>query len=228
MSLVKTGFSALGKLFTVVLLAGMFLVGMVGVVYMSLQGDEIKVPEITGRDFVESEKELEALGLKIKRRADRYSTEKPNTILDQVPKAGETVKTGQMILVVTSKLNPEGEEEPVTIKKLDEEEKDDTEKIEEMISDKPKKTNKNTNTNKKKADTKRDVIGNTSNSNSESNSNSSKANPSSSPGAATDKPNKNTSAPTETKPSAQPGATKPPAAKPPASGDVRPRTTPRP
>ncbi len=169
MSFVKKGASAFGKLFIVIALAGAFTVGAVGVVYMSLQGEEMKVPEIVGKDLVESEKELASLGLRIKKRADRYSTEKPNTILEQLPKAGDTVKTGQMILVVTSKTNPEGEEVPTTLKKTTNEQ-DDTEKIEELISDKPKKTNKtNTNTNKKK-ETTRDVISNNSNSNSNSNS----------------------------------------------------------
>jgi len=220
--LIKSGFSAIGKLFIIIALAGTFLVGMGSVVYMSLQGEEIKVPEITGKDFVDSEKELASLGLKIKRRADRYSTEKPNTILEQLPRPGETVKTGQMILVVTSKTNPEGQEEPTTIKKTPEE--DDTEVIKDMISDdKPKKTNKNanTNTNKKKADTKRDVIGNKSNSN--SNTDSAGNSNSGSSGTSTDKGNKNTSSPTTTKTPTTPTVTKTP-----SGGDVRPRTTPKP
>jgi hypothetical protein len=50
-------------------------------------------------------------------------------------------------------------------------EADDTEKIEEMISEKPKKPKANTNANKKKADTSRDST-NESNSNSNSNDNS--------------------------------------------------------
>lgn len=235
MSLIKSGFSAIGKLLIVAVLALAFLVGMGGVVYMSLQGDEIKVPEITGKDFVESERELVALGLKIKKRADRYSTEKQNTILEQLPKAGETVKTGQMILVVTSKVNPEGGEAPTTIKKIGQEEEDDTEKIEEMISDKPKKSNKtNTNSNKKKADTKRDVIANKSddNSNSASADNSNK-NDSGAGGNSSDKSEKNTvtnSSNKPVKPTNTPSSTtKPPVTttKPP-SGDSRPRATPKP
>jgi beta-lactam-binding protein with PASTA domain len=211
-------------------LAATFLVGMGGVVYMSLQGDEIKVPEIVGKDFAESERELAALGLKIKKRADRFSTEKLNTVLEQLPKPGETVKTGQMILVVTSKTNPEGDEAPVTIKKIGQEEEEDKEKIEEMISDKPKKSNKtNTNSasNKKKADTKRDVIANktddNSNSNSAANGNSNK-NAAPPAGNSADKNNKNTTATPNNKP-ASPAA---PAAKPPTGGDLRPRTTPKP
>lgn len=226
MNFIKSGLSAIGKLFIVIALAGTFLVGMASVVYMSLQGNEIKVPEIVGKDFVETEKELSALGLKIKKRADRYSTEKINTILEQLPKPGETVKTGQMILVVTSKVSSEGEETPVTIKKIEQEEEDDTEKIEEMISDKPKKpkTGTNSNTNKKKADTKRDAIANKSENDSNSNSttgdNSNKSNKSN---TSIDSSNKTTGAPVK-----KPNPTPAPPTKPPTSGDLRPRTTPKP
>lgn len=219
MSFIKKSTSAIGKLVVVVLLAAAFLVGMVSVVYMSLQGDEIQVPEIVGKDFVESEKQLTDLGLRIKRRADRFSEEKPNTILEQLPKPGDTVKSGQMILVVTSKSNPEGGETPATIKKTTEEE--ETEKIEELISDKPKKkTNSNTNTNKKKSSTTRDVLSNNS---SNSNSNSSNSNSSNSNKSTT--PTNKTTNPTDTK---KPGdTTKPPTTtKTPNSGDTRQRKTP--
>lgn len=160
MSFISTGLSAIGKLTAVVILLAAFLGGMAGVVYMSLSGEEIKVPEIVGKDFVESERELAALGLKIKRRADRPSAEKINTVLEQLPRPGETVKSGQMILVVVSKAGS-GDETPKSL--IKDIEADDTKKIEEMISDKPKKARSNSNTNsaKKKVDTTRDVIGNT-------------------------------------------------------------------
>lgn len=226
MSLIRKGASAFGKLFIVIALAAAFLVGAVGVVYLSLQGEELKVPEIVGKDLVESERELASLGLRIKKRADRYSAEKPNTVLEQLPKAGDTVKTGQMILVVTSKTNPEGEETPVTIKKNLSEE-NDSEKIEELISDKPKKTNKsnaNANSNKKKSSTTRDVIGGNSNDNSNSsNSNNSNAKNSN----AGDKSNKNAatnsnkSNTNQNKSDANKAATS-------GGGDVRPRRTPQP
>lgn len=229
MSLIKSGFSALGKLLLVAALAAAFLFGLAGVVYMSLQGEEIKVPEITGKDFVESEKELAAMGLKIKRRAERFSTEKPNTILEQLPKPGETVKTGQMILVVISKFDALGQETPTSLKQINEEE-DDTEKIEEMISDKPKKTNKNANTAKKKGDTSRDVISSKSKDNSASNSGI----------GIGDSNNKNTGSggtgskippppPLSNKLSPPPpSSNKTAPAKPPTGGDVRPRATPKP
>jgi hypothetical protein len=195
------------------MLLAVFLFGLAGVVYMSLQGAEIKVPEITGKDIRDSEKELALLGLKIKKRADRVSTEKPDTVIEQLPKPGETVKTGQMILVVTSKGQGEGDV-PASLKNTTEE--DDTEKIEEMISDKPKKPKANSNTNRKKADTARDVNSDSSNSNSNSNSNSADSNSNKKePGSgnSTDK-NKNTQTPTTTK-------TPSPGAKPP--GDSKPR-----
>ena len=222
MSFIKKGASALGKLVTVIALAGTFIVGMVGVVYMSLQGEELKVPEIVGRDLVESEKELASLGLRIKKRADRYSTEKPNTIIEQLPKPGETLKTGQTIFVVTSKTNPDGEELPVTIKKDTEE--DDSEKIEELISDKPKKTNKaNTNTNKKKSSTTRDVIGG---GNSNDNSNSSDGNNSNAKNSdAGDKSNKNAATNSN---KSNTNANKSDSNKAATGGDVRPRRTSQP
>ena len=237
MSLVKKGASAIGKLVIVIALAGTFLVGMGGVVYMSLQGNEVKVPDIVGKDFAASEDELAALGLRIKKRADRFSNEKPNTILEQSPKAGETVKTGLTILVVRSKANPEGEEEPAKIKRNDEE--DDSEKIEELISDKPKKSTKtNTNSNKKKSSTTRDVISENSNENSNSsdksnsnkkesgtNDNSSKENKNSS----TDSSGKSANPADAKKPSdtkKNPDSDKPKTTKTPTGGDVRPRKTP--
>jgi hypothetical protein len=167
-SLIQTAFSAIGKLAVVVVLLGAFLASMAGVVYMSLSGEEIKVPEITGKDYFESEKELAALGLKIKRRADRPSGEKMNTVLEQLPKPGETVKTGQLIFVVVAKASAEGEETPKSlIKDL---ETDDSQKIEEMISEKPKKAKSTANSNsKKKAETTRDVEADESESNSSSN-----------------------------------------------------------
>lgn len=104
-----------GKLLIIIALLAAFTVGLVVVVLQSLKGDEVKVPQIVGKDVLESEKELAALGLKLKKRANRFSKESPNTILEQLPKSGETVKTGQTISVVISKLDPESTEEPATV-----------------------------------------------------------------------------------------------------------------
>lgn len=206
MGILKTGISAIGKLFIVAALAGTFIVGMVSVVYLSLSGEEVKVPEIVGKNYLDSEKELAGLGLKVKRRALRYSTEKPNTILEQLPRPGETVKTGQTILVVLSQANPEGEEAPVTIEKNKEEEAETAPEL-EIPSDKKKTTNKNANV--KKATTTRDVEKSNSNSNSNTatNSNSSNSNQS---GTGT----KAANTATPTAPANKPNTTATPAAKP--------------
>lgn len=167
MSVVSKGLSAIGKLVFVGVLLGVFFVSMAAVVYMSLHGEEVTVPSITGKDFVESEKELAALGLRIRKRADRESVEKMNTVIEQLPKAGETVKSGQWISVVVSKAGLTPEEAPPPSLKQDIEE-DDSKKIEEMITDKPKRSrastsNSNANADSKKtADTTRDTIANTS------------------------------------------------------------------
>lgn len=161
MNIAKRSLSALGKLFAAGLLVLAFSGGLAAVVYFSLSGKEVSVPDITGKDFFESEKELVSLGLKIKKRAERVSNSKMNTVLEQLPKPGETVKTGQMILVVVSKAPAPGDEPPPSLKKDIND--DDTKKIEEMISDKPKKakppanSNSNSNSNTRKADTARDV-----------------------------------------------------------------------
>ena len=166
MSIIKTGLSAIGKLLVVVALAGAFVVGAVSVIYLSLQGNPVKVPEVVGKDFNASENEIAELGLKLKKRATRYSEEKPNTVLEQLPKPGEIVKTGQTISVVVSEANPEGSEAPATVQK---ETADDaaTDDSTDITPEKPVKTNKNTNT-KKPSQTTRDVISNKSDKNSNS------------------------------------------------------------
>lgn len=226
MGVLKTGLSAIGKLFIVIILAATFLVGMFGTVYLSLRGEELKVPEIVGKDFGQSEKELEAMGLKIKKRADRFSQEKPNTVLEQLPKPGDTVKSGQMILVVVSKVNPEGTEAPAAPKKGND--TPDAGDEDAIDPDKTKKSNKNSNV-KRPAQTTRDVVSNKPNKNADSNAsvgnsgggntkpgNTSTTNPN---GANTKPVNKSTPAPTN---SPKPNPAKTPA----TSGETRNRRIP--
>ncbi len=136
----KKSISAVSRGLTVLAILGAFSVGLVGTMLIFLSGSEVVVPEIVGRGYVESENVLSDLGLRIKRRAERYSEELPGTVLEQIPKAGETVKTGQMILVVVSKADPDGDEKPATIRKGADKDSDDSDKIEELILDRPKPT----------------------------------------------------------------------------------------
>lgn len=226
MGFVKSGLSAIGKFFIVLALAAAFVVGLVGVVYMSLKGEEVQIPEIVGKDYRQSETELAALGLKIRRIANRYSTEAPNTVLEQRPRAGSTAKSGLMISVIVAQPNPEGSEAPAEVKKKTDDEAD-IEEIEELISDKPKKaSNKAVNSNKKKASTSRDVIANKPANNSDSadggNSNSNSKSNSAAPAGTKD--NKNTTPKPAVSPAANP---KKPADPPkPTGGDTRQRRTP--
>ena len=82
-------------------------VALLGDVYYSLKSEERLVPNIVGKNFNESEKELDEIGFKIKKRASRPSKDKPDTVLEQLPKAGETALAGQTILVVVSNSSTE-------------------------------------------------------------------------------------------------------------------------
>lgn len=225
MGFVKSSVSALGKLAFVVALGAAFLAGMVGVVYMSLQGTEIQVPEIVGKNYKDSETELASLGLKIHKKAERYSNEPPNTIIEQLPRPGETVKTGQMITVVTSIQNADSDEAaPVTINKNTNESDDDVEKIKEMITDKPKKTNKaNSNVAKNKS---RDSANNSSTSESNTSSGSTTGDPGKATGSENNSSDKANRAPSNPANKQGSGTTKTNTSR--GTGDVRPRVTPKP
>lgn len=160
MGFIKSGLSAIGKLFMVTALAGTFLVGLVSVVYLSLKGEEVEIPKIVGKNVNDGEDELANLGLRIKKIAYRYSNEKPNTILEQRPRAGENAKSGLMVFVVVSQENPDGNEAPVDLADKEKKEKDEAEDIKELPeleTEKSKKT-KSKKTDKKKSAKTRDVI----------------------------------------------------------------------
>jgi PASTA domain len=81
-----------------------FTVGLFGTIYLSLRSPEVKVPEVVGKNYMEAETALEQAGLKLRKRATRYSAEaKPDTVLDQTPHGGDVVKEGQTVAVVVSR-----------------------------------------------------------------------------------------------------------------------------
>lgn len=149
MEFVKSGMSAIGKLFIVIALAGTFFVGMVSVFYLSLIGEEVEIPKVVGKNVNEGEEELASLGLRMQKFAYRYSNEQPNTILEQRPKAGEPAKSGLMVSVILSKASPDGNEAPIDVKGKEQETKKKEEEIKELpeletekAKTKPKKTDK--------------------------------------------------------------------------------------
>ena len=94
----------------VIAIAVVFLFGVATTVYLSLRSPEVKVPDVVGKDRYEAEKILAEADLKFRVRATRPSTEaKPDTVLFQLPRPGEVVKTGQTVAMDISRAAKEGE-----------------------------------------------------------------------------------------------------------------------
>jgi hypothetical protein len=123
-----------------------FLFGVATTVYLSLRSPEVKVPDVVGKDRFEAERILAAADLNFRVRAIRPSKANPDTVLFQLPRPGEVVKTGQTVAMDISRVMKEGEL-PETVKPAE----SDTQNANTSVSDnenKPKKPrNKNDNEN---------------------------------------------------------------------------------
>jgi len=94
----------------VIAIAVVFLFGVATTVYLSLRSPEVKVPDIVGKDRFEAEKILAEADLKFRVRATRPSNQaKPDTVMFQLPRAGEVVKAGQTVAMDISRATKEGE-----------------------------------------------------------------------------------------------------------------------
>ena len=114
--------SALGKVAILIAIAGLFLVGMAGTVYLSLRSPEVEVPDVTGKNILDAEKLLADAGLNVRRRASRYSAEvQADTVLDQTPRPGDHVKAGQTIAVVISRAEAKEGESSMGVRRADDE-----------------------------------------------------------------------------------------------------------
>jgi beta-lactam-binding protein with PASTA domain len=106
----KRALSAVINIGIVVAVAIVFVAGLVLAVYLSLRSPEVRVPDIVGKDLASAELTLSQSGLNLRRRAVRVSSSaKPDTVLDQVPHAGEVVKKGQTVAVDISRASAQGE-----------------------------------------------------------------------------------------------------------------------
>lgn len=124
MSFALQSLSALRRLGIVVLLAVAFLFGLATTVYLSLRSPEVTVPEVVGKDRYEAEKILAQADLNFRVRATRPSNQvKADTVLFQLPRAGEVVKVGQTVAMDVSRTTLFGEasEADATDKKIEEE-----------------------------------------------------------------------------------------------------------
>jgi beta-lactam-binding protein with PASTA domain len=114
--------SALRGIGIVVLLAIAFLFGLATTVYLSLRSPEVTVPEVVGKDRYEAERILVQADLNFRVRATRPSNQvKADTVLFQLPRAGDVVKAGQTVAMDISRTSQAGEasEAEATDKKLE-------------------------------------------------------------------------------------------------------------
>jgi hypothetical protein len=165
--------SALGKVGIVLSIIVIFLFGFVGTVYLSLRTSEVKVPDISGKDRLTAETMLNDVGLSIRIRGTRPSTEKkPDTILNQLPEAGQVVKVGIPVAVEVSRVPKEGE----AVSSSEEETKQEANKPEDNANaNQAAATNQNQNQNQNKPKNK-NTNKNSNNANSKNANNSNKAN----------------------------------------------------
>jgi beta-lactam-binding protein with PASTA domain len=102
--------TALKRIFIVVGIAIAFTLGLLGAIYLSLRSSETKVPDIVGKDRTSAESTISSAGLNFRVRALRPAGDaKPDTVLIQLPHAGEIVKVGQTVAVDISRPTKEGE-----------------------------------------------------------------------------------------------------------------------
>src|SRR5688572_8031162 len=87
-----------------------FSLGLVGAIYLSLRSSETRVPNVIGKDEKSAEATISDAGLNFRVRARRVTSEaKPETVLIQLPHAGEIVKVGQTVAVDISRPTANGE-----------------------------------------------------------------------------------------------------------------------
>ena len=87
-----------------------FSFGLAGAIYLSLRSSETRVPNVIGKDEKSAEATISDAGLNFRVRARRVTSEaKPDTVLIQLPYAGEIVKVGQTVAVDISRPTANGE-----------------------------------------------------------------------------------------------------------------------
>ena len=120
MSLAARVVSTFRSITIVIAIAVVFLFGVATTVYLSLRSPETKVPDVVGKNRFEAEKILEEADLKFRIRALRPSNQAlPDTVLFQLPRAGEVVKAGQTVAMDISRTAKAGES-PETVPPADE------------------------------------------------------------------------------------------------------------
>jgi beta-lactam-binding protein with PASTA domain len=140
--------SALRRITIVIAIAIVFVLGLASTVYLSLRSPEVTVPDIIGKDRFEAEHVLGKAGLNFRVRSTRPNNQmKADTVLFQLPHAGEVVKTGQTVAMDISRSVKEGEASEAVVPEKSPEEKPVNQNEAVANENKPRR-NKNTNANK--------------------------------------------------------------------------------
>jgi hypothetical protein len=109
-SAIRQTLTILKRIAIVIGIAIAFTLGLLGAIYLSLRSSETRVPDIVGKDRNSAETTISDAGLNFRVRATRATSEaKPDTVLIQLPRAGEVVKVGQTVAVDISRPTKEGE-----------------------------------------------------------------------------------------------------------------------
>jgi beta-lactam-binding protein with PASTA domain len=109
-SAIRQSLTILKRIAIVIGIAIAFTLGLLGAIYLSLRSSETRVPDIVGKDRGAAETTISDAGLNFRVRATRATSEaKPDTVLIQLPRAGEVVKVGQTVAVDISRPTKEGE-----------------------------------------------------------------------------------------------------------------------
>ena len=153
MAFINRALTALKRIFIVIGIALAFSFGLIGAIVLSLRSSETKVPDIVGKDRLAAENTISSAGLNFRVRATRPTSEaKPDTVLIQLPHAGEIVKAGPTVAVDISRPAKEGESssEPATNANTSNEKKPENTNASSATNsndNKPKKKPKNANDN---------------------------------------------------------------------------------
>ena len=219
--------SAFGKVGIVLSIIILFLFGFMGTVYLSLRTSEVKVPDVLGKDRYTAETLLNGVGLNIRVKSTRPSAEKPDTILSQLPEAGQIVKAGIPVAVEVSRAPKEGESVPSSTEETKPQEESKpadnananqatTNQNQNQNKPKNKNANKNSNNANSKNSNNSNKNSNANNANAIRNANSANANrttgnsnnrnATTSPNTNRSNTNANKRAPATTTPSPRPGA----------------------
>ncbi|HEX5875082.1 MAG TPA: PASTA domain-containing protein [Pyrinomonadaceae bacterium] len=110
MSLATRIASVFRSIAIVIAIAVVFLFGVATTVYLSLRSPETTVPDVVGKNRFEAEKILAEADLKFRVRATRPTNQaERDTVMFQLPRAGEVVKAGQTVAMDISRPTKEGE-----------------------------------------------------------------------------------------------------------------------